>query len=112
MTFRTRIRSVKFKSGGYVRLLPSMREDISLDMHDELLDIADQIWERNHGKVAGFALVAWTADHDVAAHVSNGDSSPHAISVLPNMIEKSVERVLTKVQVNRLLGQDDDETGA
>ena len=106
MAFRTRIRAVRFKSGGEVRVLPSAREAVSADLFNELTDIAAQVWERNAGKVAGFALVVWTADHDVAAHVNNGETSPHPVSVLPAMCEGSVRRVITKVQVNRLIGRD------
>lgn len=92
-----------------MRVLPSPREAISADLWNELQDIASQIWERNDGKIAGFALVAWTADHDVAAHVQNTETSPHPVSAIPHIVTKSVERVLTKVQVNRLIGRDDDE---
>lgn len=109
MAFRTRIRAVRFKSGGEVRVLPSVREGISADLLAELHDTASDIWSRHGGKVAGFALVAWTADHDVAAHVQNTETSPHPVSVLPAMCADSVRRVLNKVQVNRLLGRDDDE---
>ena len=109
VAFRVRIRAVRFKSGGEVRVLPSVREDISGDLLNELNETAADVWNHHQGKVAGFALIAWTADHDVAAHVQNTATSPHPFSALPAMCADSVRRVLTKVQINRQLGRPDDE---
>lgn len=108
-SFRTRIRAVRFKSGGEVRVLPSRRDAVSTEMWNELQQASKLTWAQHEGNVVGFALVVWTADHDVSASVNNSELSQHPLSMLPSMIASSVQRVLTKVQINRALDRDDED---
>ncbi len=62
MAFRTRIRAVRFKSGGEVRLLPSQRELQHNKIVGILKDSVRSYLELYEGRMAGFALVVWDVD--------------------------------------------------
>lgn len=107
-TFRTRIRAVRFKSGGEVRLLRSKREDISQWLVNELKIEANRITDYHLDKVAGFALVIWTADGDIGSALRNGETSQVPRSVLPSLVADAVRRLETVTQINNAFGHDDE----
>lgn len=105
-----RLRSVRYKNGGYVRLLPAVRENVSAALEAKANEMIQTIWsaEWHKGKVAGYALVAWTADGDLASDVQASETSPLAPSVIPAVAADAIRRILTKTQINRVLGLPDD----
>lgn len=107
-----KLRSVRFKSGGYLRVMPNVREKVSNGLWNDLMDIAEKMWATHEDRVAGFALVAWTADGNAGGHVQNEPTSPHPMSQIPGIVTETVRDVLTKVRVARFMRQDDNEDGA
>ena len=106
--FRTRIRAVRFKRGGEVRLLPSKREatarKVAAWLRNELEVAID-----NHGdSLVGAALVIWTADGDCGSAVRNTSASPVAHSAIPGLCSEAIRKVLTRHLIDRTLGYDDE----
>ena len=70
--FKTKIRTVRFKSGGELRLMDDPMEKVA----QEVLASYQRDGSENlggHGKkLAGFALVSWTVDNEygVSTHIS------------------------------------------
>ncbi len=103
-----RLRSVKWKSGGSLRLLPAPRETVDRELRERLEREVEGLFDDLPGKVAGYALVAWAADGDVGAYVANENTSPYVATAIPHLVEKQVRRVIQGVQIRRALGQEED----
>lgn len=110
--FPVRIRSVRFKAGGEIRLLPSPREKIDRELRARLQEKMDYLFAELPGKVAGYALVLWAADGDVGADVAIAQTSPYVAPAIPHLVAEQTRRVLQGIQILRALGQDDETDGA
>lgn len=107
-SFPVRIRSVRFKSGGEVRLLPSPRETVDRDLRTRLECEVESLFDDMPGKVAGYALVAWAADGAVGAYVAIEHTSPYVGTAIPHLVREEVRRALNNNQIQRALGQDEE----
>lgn len=107
--FRTRIRAVRFKSGGEIRLLPSLREETGRDVAAWLRRETDSALACHGDSLAGAALVVWTADGDCGAAVRNTTASPLAHSAVPSTCAEAIRKVFVLDLIERSLGHDEDE---
>jgi len=107
-----RLRSVRFKNGGEIRLLPSPREELSWRLATELLDAGAELIETHAGKLAGFAVVVWTADGDAGGHLRNTRFATVPPSALPTFTADVVRRILVADQLAAALGEDSELEGA
>ena len=103
-----RLRSVKWKTGGSLRLLPAPREAVDRKLREQLEREVECLFDELPGKLAGYALVAWAADGDVVAYVDNEDTSPYVATAIPHLAEENVRRVIQGVQIRRALGQEEE----
>ncbi len=103
-----RIRSVRFKSGGHVRLLESPRASVSRDllasMHESVAHYAQGL----DGRIAGYALVVWGADGTLGATVRNEHTSPYTAPALPCLAAEEIRAAYNNDQINRALGLPND----
>jgi hypothetical protein len=112
MAFATRIRAVRFKSGGEVRVLNAGRELHHAKVLQALRDEVEWVTEK-HDCLAGFALVAWGADTKTSTEVVLAKSSPILRYQVPTFVASCIQRELaerdTKGIVNRALGIPDEK---
>ncbi len=107
--FRTRIRAVRFKSGGELRLLPSPREALSRDVAQWLRKEVEVALENHGDYLAGCAIIVWTCDGDSGAAVRNTMASPLPTTAVPGFCAAAARKVLTQDQIDRRLGYEDDD---
>ena len=107
-----RIRAVRFKAGGEVRLLKNPREGKSRELEADLYDAADELIETHKDKIAGFALVMWTADGDAGGHLRNTQFSTLPHSALPELTADVIRRILVADQIADRMGDNDEIEGA
>lgn len=106
--FRTRIRAVRFKRGGEVRLLPSPREALGRDVSGWLRKELEIALECHGGNLVGGAIIVWTCDGDSGAAVRNTTASPFPNTSVPNFCAEAARKVLTQHLIDRTLGYDDE----
>lgn len=102
-----RIRSVRFKNGGEVRLLEAPREIEHRRMTGELRACVERSVEAHQGQLAGFALVCWSADGTAGASVHIAPTSPYVRMAIPALAAEGVRHVITSVQIDKANGRDD-----
>jgi hypothetical protein len=108
--FRTRVRAVRFKSGGELRLMPSAREEASRRTADRLRKDVELAIDSCPDELAGFALTVWLADGSIFSSIWLDKTSTLTTPQIPTIVADSVRKVLTGVQINRALGRGDDES--
>lgn len=104
---RVRIRTVRFKSGGELRLLPSRRETISAEVRQDALAKLNEFWTRSP-PVAGYALVTWNTNGDTSTAMWNSQISPFGNSMIPELAADCVRRHGVQEAINVALGQEDE----
>lgn len=106
--FRTRIRAVRFKNGGEVRLLPCGLQK----SHDECLTTlkarVNEYAETFAGTMAGFILVVWDHKNASCATPFTSAASLMGVSQLPTFVAERVRRRLNEIDseaiVDKALG--------
>lgn len=77
MAFRTRIRAVRFKSGGEIRLLPSAAEAQHAKVIGDLSDAVELYRDLYAGELSGYALVVWDYKGvSSVAHATSPNGNP------------------------------------
>jgi hypothetical protein len=104
---RVRIRTVRFKSGGMLRLIPSRRETISAEVKQDALAKLHDFWSRSP-PVAGYALICWNTDGNTDTSVWNSTISPFANGMIPELVGECVRRLQVNDAINSALGQEDE----
>ena len=102
---RTRIRTVRFKNGGEIRLLQNPREKLHGELVESLSRDCAAMVREHEGQLAGFALVAWSADGSVGAQVRITAVSPYVQLAIPTIAAEAIRRVIIKCQIETLTGQ-------
>jgi hypothetical protein len=92
MAFATRIRAVRFKSGGEVRVLPSGREAKHAELASKIKRYAHRMTEIYAGELAGFIMVAWSVGGESSVGMVNSRFSPMNTSQLPSFLAERVSR--------------------
>jgi hypothetical protein len=108
--FRTRVRAVRFKNGGELRMLPSRREIASRRTARRLRNDVDIAIDNCGDDMAGFAMTVWLAGGSVFSSVWVDETSVLTTPQIPAIVADSIRKVLTGVEINRALGRDDDES--
>lgn len=103
-----RIRSVRFKAGGELRILASPRATASSELFAALEAQVQEYAKTLDGRLAGFALVVWGADGTLGATVHNKHTSPYVTTAIPTLAAEEIRAVYSKIQINRALGYEDD----
>ena len=104
-----KLHSVRFKSGGSLRVLPSAREDMHRLLQDTIKSDVATAWKANDGMIVGYAMIIWTAHGDAAGTVYNTRFSPVPTAGIVGVVSEQVRKLLTKIQVNRMFGRDDSQ---
>jgi hypothetical protein len=104
--FRTRIRAVRFKSGGSVLVLDNPRLNNHDEMAANLRKLCEEAIGDHAGQLAGVALVCWSADGTVGATITNTSFSPYSGAAIPSIAADALRLVTTKTTIRRALGQD------
>lgn len=104
--FRTRIVNVRHKNGPTLRVLPSVREQISRDLQSDIKGAIANMWLDTN--IAGYALVVWDVHGDTGSSVQNAETSPFANPMLPALVEESVRRNRTQTMIDGAFGYGDD----
>lgn len=100
---KLRKRSITFKNGGYIRLLPSTREQEHAKMAKNLrLAVADYIAQFD-GQMAGFALIVWGVDSASCASIHNAETSPMNSSQIPSFAADRLRRRLSDSDANGIV---------
>lgn len=90
---RVRVRSVRFKNGGELRLLPSAREEEHAEVLDYLADAVPELDRRYPNRVAGFALVAWmTGGTAFVRHYFGYGNSEVNLLTAPAFVSEALRR--------------------
>lgn len=77
-----RLRSVKFKTGGELRVLPTKRRDARRYVEDYVRQVLDA----QGTDITGFAFVVWGADLSSSADLASGDGSPIPSILIPDFV--------------------------
>lgn len=113
MAFRTRIRAVRFKSGGEVRLLKSDTAQLSDKCAKGLSRAASECLDLYEGEMAGFALVVWCNRGTSTAAVDIQMTSQINSSQVPGFVAERISRYFNahdaEAEVKRILGIIPDE---
>jgi hypothetical protein len=105
-TARLKIRAVRYKNGGELRVLTPEREVVSEDLRCELYDMIDDFWDGNI--IAGYALVLWDVNGDTHTSTTNAHTSRLPGGVLPDLVKECVRRMRTKTMIDQAFGHDDE----
>jgi hypothetical protein len=78
-----RLRSVRFKNGGELRLLPTQtREDDVRFVRERV----ERVIDTHTGRIAGVALVVWAPDNSSTVTLSVNDSSKIPSIMVPDFV--------------------------
>lgn len=93
-SFRTKIGTVRFKSGGELRVLPDRKAEEHNWLLSELTKAVDDCVGARNGDMAGYALVTWGADRGWSASVSFGERSHVKDTQIPTFVLDALRRRL------------------
>ena len=110
--FRTRIRHVRLKSGGSLRLLDNPREAHHREMVGALARVATEYDDELVDKLAGFALVAFTADGQAISYIRGTASCPYDWNLYPELARQALSNFVSKIHASRVAGRNDFDDGA
>jgi hypothetical protein len=94
--FRVKLRSVRFKNGGFIRVIPSAVEKHSAERLGELNDQVRWMNELFRGEFAGFILHGWDYKGLSSTIVSIAPTSPFGGRQLPEIAAEAVRRELSE----------------
>lgn len=60
-----------------------------------------KVRELHEGKLAGFALMVWTADGDGGAALQYGATSPFPVALVPSFAADAIREAMTQGRINR-----------
>ncbi len=90
--FRTRIRAIRYKSGGEVRLLPSLREAAHARCMAHLSQHVASFGELYDGEMAGYVLIVWNAKGESSVSRQTSPADPIGAALLPTFAAERIRR--------------------
>ena len=103
-----KLRSVRFHNGGCIIPLENRMAGTSERVLAAARYDLNEIEVDQEGKAAGCAVIVWGADGRVSAAVTITDYSPYVSDHIPTLAADAIRRVANKMQINRMLGRDDN----
>ena len=105
MSFCVKIRRVRFKHGGEVRVLDNPREVASKDVEGWLRDELSHHVQTADNQLAGAVLVTWLANGGISAGCKVVNTSPYVGASLPHLVADGVRSVQRKIAIDRAFGR-------
>lgn len=89
-----------------VVVLPSIIEEESERVFAALDNEVAKCRELHQGRLAGFALMVWTADGDGGAALQYGATSPFPVALVPSFAADAVREAMTAARIARAVDDD------
>ena len=110
--FRTRIRAVRFKAGGEIRVLPSACEQNHSKCLKLLTEAVETYRSLYAGEMAGYLLIVWDRKGQSSLSRQTTSSDPIGSALLPTFAAERVRRAQNDKDaedtVRHVLGLPDD----
>ena len=112
--FRTRIRAVRFKSGGELRLLPPPGVKTHAECMDHLSNAVETYDQLYADELVGYFLVVWDAKRNSTTSTFTSPGDPFSSAELPNWLAARAQQHITDGRAERYVRRcldmsDDDE---
>ena len=112
--FRTRIRAVRPKAGGYIRLLPPPGAETHAECVDHLYDAVATYDQTYANEMVGYFLVVWDARRFSTTSTFTSPRDPFTSAELPRWLADRAQQHITDEKAQRYVRRcldipDDDE---